>query len=514
MRVGLYEIEELKPLEKVAKKYDVEFVLFGSTVRRYLKGLISKEYLKSGASLFDLVPLLSDIDMSHTGPDRYTRRIFQEILADVPYADMFRWQFVSQERRQLYAKANRYNLIIPATRIELSSRSGFIDPLNGIFDLVDDRYTCGRNKEYHRSPLWRKKRDLEFFGAILYLKLLVETNPTIQFFDQPGWKTIKEVFAESHSDAIMTRIKEFPDLRMRLRYLLKSLWAAGPMSLTEKIVSESGLKELLEKIDSFLGVAQGDGFYSEIQDTMGGCRISSAHIKADKFRLNHRVQGWGGGATANIVFANIANNSNFSYLNSNGARRTGIDYSSERLLNVSPRMTLNEGVSTSSYEGFGSSKIVPNDGAHLKERGEDAGNPGSVKIMVDRLSRILSVFFVNLMDPVLAVVGLETKKGAGVPNEFVHFIFQYPSDAVTNDCHNLGLVLVLLCKGSSYVFALPSFCELLPQGEDSSKRIGIRVNCGGILERIGQITDEGVSSVDAVVFLTEREKIATRLTWH
>ncbi len=526
MRVSLFEIEELEPLQAVAKKFDTEFILFGSVVRRLVKGILNKKYSHVPASLFDLVPLLGDIDLVHSGSERSNLRIVREIYREVPYSDSFRWQIMSARTRKIYARAQRSNLVIPATQLELSSSRGLHDPLEGVYDLTEDLYRCERNPSYHDSPLWREKRDLEFFGGILYLRLLLENPDARHFKDQPGWNNVVNVFTAANSPDVIESMKEGASLRTRLRYLLKGTWAAGSTALVEEIVSASGLKSLLKKIDKSLGLSELAGFSSEVQLISRECRVSSAHIEEDKFRLPHFVQGWTDKGEANRLIDSVARQSDFRYLNPELISGTEIDYSSEQFISASPLMTLDEGTSTSSYEGFAGPKPVSGPRNRPRRGGVDAGSfelgsismgksgdLGSVKATLSSLSQGLTDYFSDFAKSITSL-GSGTRERRGKRSqEFVHFIIPYPAEIDSEDARDLGVILVLRCDGATYLLPLPSVCEALMEDDNVKKRLGIRINCGGLLERIGEITNKATDDVSMLVFLTERQKIATKIKW-
>jgi hypothetical protein len=239
----LLDIPGLSGLGRACRNFGVQFTAYGGIVRRYLTAVI-REY-DAGISLFELSPFLSDIDLVHTGGSELTPHILRYLQTDIPFAECFRWELKSVDDNQIFWQAAQNNGIIPANLMSLSTNAGdgIVDPWNGRWDIEDGAYRYIRNGFYSRSPLFQEGRDLEFFSALLYLRLLLEENVTEEEFEsQPGWSDAAEVFNDAGTQDTIARLQESAYLRSRLRYILKSVAAAGYGRATlDAMKGQSGL---------------------------------------------------------------------------------------------------------------------------------------------------------------------------------------------------------------------------------------------------------------------------------
>jgi hypothetical protein len=94
--------------------------------------------------LFELTPFTSDVDLMHSGPSNLTPAILDEILADVPAAECFRWELHSeQEVRRTFSAQAKSNLI-PARLVEVGMQApdGLLDPTGGADDIRNGKGPC------------------------------------------------------------------------------------------------------------------------------------------------------------------------------------------------------------------------------------------------------------------------------------------------------------------------------------------------------------------------------------
>ena len=234
---SLFDVPGLQRLREVCEQLGVKLVCHGGLVRR-LASLSSADinepsvrYLDGRTTLFELVPYLADIDLVHSGPSTLNNAVLQSIYAQVPHAEVFRWQLYSASDYSVFHNASLCNGIIPANLMTLSSSSnqGIDDPWNGVSDFSAGLFRYIRNGFYSRSVLYRQGRDLEIFSALLYLRLLLEMQTQVNrvFNEHPGFDAAISVINDSRSTDTYRRLEHYAYLRARLFYLLHGLRASA-----------------------------------------------------------------------------------------------------------------------------------------------------------------------------------------------------------------------------------------------------------------------------------------------
>lgn len=283
---SLAEVPGLGSLMDVCRHFDVEITAHGSFVRRLYQALQKPEH--SVLDLYELVPLLSDIDLKHSGTEQQTPSILGAILSSVPSSECFRWDVRSEGSLLEYKNDEERLPIIPANKLQLATRSGegIKDCWDGKRDLSDHRYRLMRNGFYEeRSALRRANRDCELLHALFYLSILLEAEGHLGVTAQPGWQACLEIIEDSRSSGLIIALQESSYLRARIRYRLKAMRsvARSPDSWNE-VVGGSKLKELL----SYLDERGAFGIHSvkrEIAPPDSLVMTSSCRLGGDVFRI-------------------------------------------------------------------------------------------------------------------------------------------------------------------------------------------------------------------------------------
>ncbi len=349
--VTLLDLPGFNGLGRVCRRFGVQFTAFGGVVRRYITHIIQEN---DDIDLFTLAPFLSDLDLVHTGGSDLTPHILRFLQVDVPFAECFRWELKSVEENAPFWQAMQCNGIIPANLMSLSTNAGngVSDPWNGRRDIEAGTYRYIRNGFYALSPLYQKGRDLEFFSALLYLRLLLESDVAEQTVEQqPGWADAIEVLADAGSQANIAALQENAYLRSRLRYLLKSMAAASAShAILNAIKERSQLGILLKKVDAYCALGSGYPapeivrFEDELDLSPKRVIVSSGRISGDLFRLPHYTHAWETGEAATNALNNLLGNQAAEP----GAANSRVLGSGQRVLLMSPSLPLQPGISPSS----------------------------------------------------------------------------------------------------------------------------------------------------------------------
>jgi hypothetical protein len=188
---SLAQVPDLASLYEISRELDVEITAFGSLVRRLARSLIvSHPCHETLPDLFQLAPVLSDIDLRHSGKPEQTDEIRRAILGRVPYSECFRWQIFSEEELREFTDDEVHRPVIPVNKLRLGTRAGngIEDPFGAANDLGTGKFRLLRSAFYHRSSLRRAYRDAELLYALEYLKVWCE-DPRIKLEDQPAGRS-------------------------------------------------------------------------------------------------------------------------------------------------------------------------------------------------------------------------------------------------------------------------------------------------------------------------------------
>jgi len=170
---NLYDVPGFGDLRRVTRRFGVEVRAIGGFVRRIASRL--RDYGELPNDPLTLVPFTSDVDLIHSGKPVINADIVTAIRDAIPFGESLRWQIRSAEEDVVFAEALRFNDIVPANLMTLSTskKSGIVDPWNGQKDIQEHEYRFMRNPGYKLSPLYQQGRDLELFTALLYIKVLL-----------------------------------------------------------------------------------------------------------------------------------------------------------------------------------------------------------------------------------------------------------------------------------------------------------------------------------------------------
>lgn len=90
------------------------------------------------------------------------------------------------EENSEFRRAMLSNGIVPVNLMSLATNAanGIIDPWDGFRDLRSKHFRYIRNGFYSQSPLLAKRLDVEFFSALMYLRVLLEAGDPILDLDE------------------------------------------------------------------------------------------------------------------------------------------------------------------------------------------------------------------------------------------------------------------------------------------------------------------------------------------
>jgi hypothetical protein len=465
----LLDITGLEYLEQVCRKFKVQFIAHGGLVRRYISRLHNQANsdLKRGeTNLFDLTPFISDIDLVHSGTRQLTPKIYRYILEIIPFAECFHWELHSQEEIVPYKQAAQCSGIVPVNLMSLSTNAndGLMDPWHGRRDIEQHSYRYIRNGFYKKSPLFLKKRDLEFFSVLLYFQALLEADIQDEMFsNQPGWDDALSVIHDAICQETIIALQESAYLRARLHYLLKRISVASQFTNAfSDLLKMSGLRKLLNYID--IGPIWSFGLFQPfIEDLIispSTNLVASGRIGGDFFRLPHNTSAWKAGNDA-LEEIKILFSQQPVVLSTGQEAPTRYLGESQKVLLVSPSITLMPGKSPSSQ---------------VTEKGDNIENP--------------------------------------LINEFIHFAVQIDGSVaqVMGDLGDENLAAILTITAKSHeekeyteFFPLNSVCTLKPlsrpQSDKNNSLLTIRINCGALLERSHELFLCSYNAVKPVIHI-------------
>lgn len=305
---NLFDVPGLGDLRRVTRKFGVEVKAIGGFVRRIASRL--RDYRELPNDPLMLVPFTSDIDLIHSGQKSINDDIVAAIRDCVPFGEALRWQIRSAEEDVKFVQALRFNDIVPANLLTLSTSGthGIADPWNGQKDIQKHAYRFNRNPRYKESPLYQAGRDLEVFAALLYLKVLLDDSVAIkQLEKQPGLTAARKVILETCGSpdaltALQQRSQESSYLRARLLYLLKDIkGVAFEADLLVMIRDRFGLAVLQDYLGSDLEFNLGRSV-SDILDVTQPLMISAHLHETDRYRVPDFTEDWQKGDACNASF--------------------------------------------------------------------------------------------------------------------------------------------------------------------------------------------------------------------
>ena len=252
---SISDIEQLRYLDPIARKIGVRFRLNGGVAFRCALQFTAEH--KIPLSLFDLVPLTSDIDLVHSGAEKQNSEILRKIIEQVPDAECFRWEIRSQAAQRYFDKLQPSGGVIPARTISLTDGPDgtVVDPAFGHDEIVSKRFRYFINPFFKSAPLYRAGRDLPALSALLYLQTLFEAGIDVSSLNnQPGWTAAVEAFSKSSDHECQGLLQQHAYLRSRLRYLLINAFLSAPKrEIFFQAAREVGLRDFLKTVSTSLG---------------------------------------------------------------------------------------------------------------------------------------------------------------------------------------------------------------------------------------------------------------------
>lgn len=309
MNESLFDVAELAELASIERDLNVRFTLRGGIVRRF----VADRIIHSKASerdLCSLTPFSADIDLTHSGKPETTPAILAAIHERIPLAECVRWEIRSEAEDAVFAATRSHNSFAPINSMALN-RNGLVDPHGGYNDIESRQYRFERNRFYRDSPLFSAGRDLEMFGAILYLRAVAELEVDGRR-GELAKDAVTAVFASARTSETVGRLQQSAYCRMRLRYLLKGLAVSSCSPSSRAIWEETELLRLLAFIDDIElpdrlervtpvgrsvvfvdarepAAAGRATFSSELDIRTDRALTSTAHLLGDFFRLPSHV---------------------------------------------------------------------------------------------------------------------------------------------------------------------------------------------------------------------------------
>jgi pimeloyl-ACP methyl ester carboxylesterase len=306
---NLYDVPGFGDLRRVTRRFGVEIKAIGGFVRRIASRL--RDYSELPNDPLTLVPFTSDIDLIHSGQTAINADIVAAIRDSVPFGEALRWQIRSAEEDHRFAQALRFNDIIPATLMTLSTskKRGIADPWNGQKDIHNHAYRFIRNARYRMSPLYHEGRDLELFAALLYIKVLLDDSVAIkQLAKQPGLAAARNAVLDTCGGpdaliALQQRSSEGQYLRARFLYLLKDIRGlAFEANLLLTIRDRFGLAVLQDYLRSDSEFDHLGSSVSNILDATQPLMISAHLHEKDRYRVPDFTGDWQRGGACNDSF--------------------------------------------------------------------------------------------------------------------------------------------------------------------------------------------------------------------
>ena len=238
---SLSDVSDLEGIAQASDVLNVSFQAYGSLIRSIVRNVAKGTWPRP---LFDVVPFAGDIDLIHSGRSSETPKVIKALSDAVPLFRCFRWSVIAQD--SIYVKQRRFNSVIPACDVFLSSDPyvGWTDRHNGTEQIQRDRYGFRRNDAYRESPLFKAEKDLELFSALIYFRVILESDARREFESMPGYESAVTVVQTFTEDVEILNRSDF--LRRRLTYLMQSLVTNCPSTmLAARLIEQTGIQGLL-----------------------------------------------------------------------------------------------------------------------------------------------------------------------------------------------------------------------------------------------------------------------------
>lgn len=301
----LLEVEGLEGLKKTCDEFGLVLTAHGGIVRRIVIKLMdmNESHSNKKVDLFKIMNFGNDIDIIHSGPPEWDKKILASIYKNVYAAECFRWELRS-DKSEIFNEAQKCNNFIPVDLMKLSTNieNAFQDPWRGYDDIEEGKYRFIRNGYFKESPLYKMGRSIEIISCLRYLKLLCEMLPKnenflFKFDEQPGLEVMRKIFDESKRIGIVIAFQESAYLRRSMIYLLKKIYVLSrSKKIYNEILCKSGLDGFFDFLENHLLSFTNTLKY--IGNNSLNSVISSSAVGGDVFRLEDPKSNWISGKKA------------------------------------------------------------------------------------------------------------------------------------------------------------------------------------------------------------------------
>lgn len=215
--MSLYDLAPFAGLEAVAREFHVRFRLYGGTASRLW---MRRELGFPDATLAELAPYASDINLDHDGDDALTPAILAAIDELVPGAVWCRWSLLGREAAAAQARRRASNTRIPLRDISFGSHAeAKVDD-----DAVED-VLLGTVSLYPREPLREAPDDLEIFGLLVGLNAAADLMNLTDLPVTVDAEIVDGFLKRYRERGDAQRLRASPGLQQRARRLTGSLCA-------------------------------------------------------------------------------------------------------------------------------------------------------------------------------------------------------------------------------------------------------------------------------------------------
>ncbi len=214
----LFELPPFSAFEEISREFKVDFTLYGGAAARaamYLRFRPTYTF-----DLFDIAPFTSDIDLRHSGDDTLTLEIREAIFELVPFASWCRWSLLSAGKTAIAQQNMDLSTRVPLRSIRFETKAESLLPDDALLDLRNGTVSVVRNPGFSDSGLARAGRDLEIFGALLALNMLVDLREVAGGGTLERWDMMRAWLDEPETLQQLARAGGASPLRARLWHLL------------------------------------------------------------------------------------------------------------------------------------------------------------------------------------------------------------------------------------------------------------------------------------------------------
>lgn len=278
--LDLRSLSVLKNLPNVAKEYSTELRVFGGSVARiWMLETCRTESQPSGLSydLFDITPFNSDIDIWHLADKDRTIEIKKSILESVPFAPWCRWALQSKEEGWAAQQNRAVSTQVPLRMMYLSTSRKTTISNEAYRDISDRQVTFERNPEFQKSALAKSSQDVEFFGLLLALNVLLDMKEILGTSELRNKSGALSWLRDERTRADIRLAAQHPILKVRFWSMLSGLLA--------KAAPET--EEFVDLILNQIRAVDPDHPFLSQQNagSLNSTCLSSRPIDAGKFRV-------------------------------------------------------------------------------------------------------------------------------------------------------------------------------------------------------------------------------------